>query len=153
MNIYYPYLEFIKIVKECRNILIDDTLKSNSPDLFDALYSDANSKVYNIKLELYEIKWIEIHWKKINEIIENSECSLSEKKEMISTFSKLYKDYYSNWKYAELDNIIFEERINILKSLISVNSKWDNNLKRMKVLFEQQKKILDKKIKMFEMEE
>ena len=48
----YPYLEFIRIAKECRNILIDDTLSSNSPDLYDALYSDSKGQIYQIKLEL-----------------------------------------------------------------------------------------------------
>lgn len=153
MSSDYPYLEFIRIAKECRNILIDDTLSSNSPDLYDALYSDSKGQIYQIKLELYEIKWIEMHWKKVNEAIENKVCSLSEKKEMISMFAKWYRDFVGNWNYTEFDAVIFEERMNILKALISVNSEWEQNLKKMKVSFEQNKKILNEKIKAIEMEE
>ena len=80
MNSDYPYLEFIRIAKECRDILIEDTLSSNSLDLYDALYSNSQSQIYQTKLELYEIKWIELHWRKINETIENSDCSPSERK-------------------------------------------------------------------------
>lgn len=149
----YPYIECIRIAKECRDVLVEDTLESNSPDLYDSLYSDANSEVHKIKLELYEIKWIELHWKKISESIASIECSLAEKKELISMFAKWYRDYVSNWNYTEFDAVIFEERMNILKSLISVNNKWEQNLKRMKVSFEQNRKILNEKIKILEMEE
>ena len=56
----YPYLEFMRIARECRNILIADTLHTNSPDLYDALYSDCRSQIFQIKIELYEIKWLEL---------------------------------------------------------------------------------------------
>lgn len=149
----YSYLEFIRIAKECRTILIEDTLSSNSPDLYDALYSSFKSRIYEVKLELYEIKWIELHWKKINEAIENRDCSVMEKKELVSMFAKWYRDFVSNWNYTEFDVAIFEERMNILKALISVNSEWEINLKRMKVSFEQSKKLLNEKIKAVETEE
>lgn len=149
----YPYLEFIRIAKECRTILINDTLSSNSPDLYDALYSNSQSQIYQIKLELYEIKWIELHWKKINETIESRDCSSVERKEFISMFAKWYRDFVSNWNYTEFDAVIFEERMNILKALISVNSEWEINLKRMKVSFERSKKLLNERIKAFETEE
>lgn len=153
MSSDYPYLEFIKIAKECRIVLIEDTLSSNSPDLFDALYSNSQSQIHHIKLELYEIKWIELHWKKISEAIENRVCTPTERKELISMFAKWYRDFVSNWNYTEFDTVIFEERMNVLKALISVNSEWERNLKRMKVSFEQSKKILNEKIKTLEVEE
>lgn len=149
----YPYIEFIRIAKECRDVLIEDTLKSNSPDLYDSLYSDVKSEIYKMKLELYEIKWLELHWMKINEAIASRECLLAEKKQIISMFAKLYRDYVSNWNYTEFDTVIFEERMNILKSLISVNNEWDQNLKRMEVSFKKSRKILNEKIKALQMEE
>lgn len=149
----YPYLEFVRIAKECREIIIEDTLKTDSPDLYDALYSNVSNKIYETKLELYEIKWIELHWRKINEAIENRDCTLSEKKEMISLFAKWYKDYVSKWNYTEFESVIFEERINILKALISINNEWEESLKRMKVSFEKSRKYLNEKIKRLEREE
>lgn len=41
--------------------------------------------------------------------------------------------------------------MDILKSLISVNNEWEQNLKRMKVSFEKSEKILNEKIKALEM--
>ena len=78
----YIYLESMRIVKECRDVLIEDTLKSNSLELYDFLYSDSNSEIYKTKLELYELKWLELHWNKINEIIEKKECLAAEKKNL-----------------------------------------------------------------------
>lgn len=149
----YPYLEFIRIAKKCRTILIEDTLSSNSPDLYGALYSNFQSQIYQIKLELYEIKWIELHWEKINETIKNRDCSLMERKELISMFAKWYRDFVSKWNYTEFDAVIFEEKMNILKALISVNSQWESNLKKMKVSFERSQKLLEEKIKAIETEE
>lgn len=153
MNSDFPYLKFLDISRECRNTMIADTLNNNSPDLYDALYSNVNGEIHEIKLELYELKWIEMHWKKINYFIDKRECSIAEKKELVSMFAKWYKDFVSNWNYTEFDTIIFGEKMNILRALISVNSEWEQNIKRMKVSFELSKKILNEKIKKLEMEE
>lgn len=153
MNRDFPYLKMLGIFRECRDTMIADTLNDNSPDLYDALYSNVNSKIHEIKLELYELKWIEMHWKKMNYFIDKRDCSVAEKKELVSMFAKWYKDFVSNWNYTEFDTIIFEEKMNILRALISVNSEWEQNIKRMKVSFEQSKKILNEKIKELEMEE
>lgn len=148
----YPYLELLRIFKECRNTLIEDTLDANSPDLYDALYSSCQNQIYKVKLELYEIKWLELCWKKITETIENKNCSLSERKEYINFFVKWYREFVNHWNYKEFDTIIFEEKINILKALVSVNNEWESNLKTLKVSFEQSKKILNEKIRLLEME-
>ena len=153
MNKDFPCLEFIKIARECRKILISDTLDSNSDILYDALYSDSSKYISKIKLELYEIEWIELYWKKISKILEDNSFSSSEKKELSSIFAKWYKDFINNWKYTEFDATIFEERICILKELISINSKWEENLKKMNVSFDKNKKSLNKKIEKFKMEE
>ena len=145
MNSDYACMEFIKIAKECRDTSVKDTL-CESPDLYDALFSDFQDEIYKIKIELYEIKWLELHWKKISSTLERNETSLQERKEDISAFAKWYKDFVSEWNYTEFDTVIFEERINILKALITVNNKWETNLKNMTVSFKRSKKILTEKI-------
>ena len=146
MNSDYPHYVFLQIARECREELIQDTLSNNSPDLYDALYSDINSEIFNVKMELYQLKWIERHWTKISEIIEKKNLSSTEKRILVSQFSEWYLKFISEWQYTEFDSLVFEERKNILKALISVNNEWDNNIKRMKVSFEQSKKKLNKKI-------
>lgn len=146
MNENFPYVTMLSIAKECRNQLIQDTLLGNSPDLFDALYSHVDSEIFRTKMEYYELTWIEFHWQKITDIIDKKNYSKTEKKELISQFSVWYNSFISEWNYSELDSMMFEEKRKILRALISVNNEWDKNIKRMKVSFEQSKKMLKLKI-------
>ena len=147
MNKDFPYLEFMKILIECRNKIVDDTLENNSPDLYDALYSDVNSKVFDVKMELYELKWMEMHWKMAIHSTEKKELTNKEKKEIVSMFAEWYKQFISHWSYLDLDIVIFEERINILETLVLINNKWEQNLKKIEVSFEQSRRQLNERIK------
>lgn len=146
MNSNFPYLEFLKIAREKREEIILDTYEGNSPDLYDALYSDIHQKISKIKLEYYELKWIESYWKSIESNIASKDFSDKEKKELISKFSKWYDDFICSWNYTSFDVVVFEERRKILKALITVNNDWEKNVKRMDVLFEKDFKTLNKKI-------
>lgn len=152
MNNSFPYLEFIRIAQKCRKEMVLDTLEGNSPDLYDALYSSFESKIHEIKLELYELKWLESYWDEIEEVINYRELSVKEKKELIAMFSKWYESFVSAWNHTVFDTVIFEERRKILQAMITVNSDWEKNLKRMKVSFDKSIKMLNQKIKEFEEE-
>ena len=67
-------------------------------------------------------------------------------------FSKWYESFVSAWNYTVFDTVIFEERRKILEAMITVNSDWEKNLKRMKVSFDKSIKMLNQKIKEFEEE-
>lgn len=146
MNSNFPYLEFLEIAKKKREEIILDTYEENSPDLYDALYSNPHQEISKIKLEYYELKWIESYWKSIESSIARKEFSDKEKKELISKFSKWYDDFICSWNYTPFDAVVFEERRKILKALITVNNDWEKNIKRMDVLFEKDFKMLNKKI-------
>ena len=62
------YNRLLVSIKDCRMKCIEDTLSGTNPDLYNALYSDSDKLIYKTKLELYELKWIELHLKKMNEI-------------------------------------------------------------------------------------
>ncbi len=141
----FAYLTFLNITKECRNELIDDILKGESVDLYDALLSDGNSEIGKIKMEYYELTWLELHWTKIVKVIDENEFEINFNIELLSLFSKWYLDYVANWNYTELDNLFFEEKARILKNLISLSSKWDNEIKNMKITFAREKKMLNKR--------
>lgn len=148
----FPYIEFLGIIRERRQVMIRDTLEGNSPDLFDALYSNSGSSISEIKLELYEVKWIQSYWNEIERVVDKSDFSIREKKELISMFSKWYENFVSGWNYSAFDTEVFEERMKILRALITVNNDWENNLKRMKVSFNKSIKLLEAKIKELEEE-
>jgi hypothetical protein len=148
----FPYFEFLSIIKEQRQLMINDILEGNSPDLYDALYSDIDSKISEIKLELYEIKWLQSYWNKVEDFIDGKEFSIQEKNDIVSKFSKWYEKFLKEWNYSLFDVAAFEERKKILKAMISANDSWDNNLKRMKVSFAKSIKLLEEKIREYEVE-
>ena len=78
--------------------------------------------------------------------MEYSIQSSKEKREYASMMLKWFQNYIKNWNYTKFDAITLRERINILKFIISVNSGWEENLKRMSVSFERSEKILTKRI-------
>lgn len=152
MNDKFPYLEFLDIIKKQRQLMIFDTLEGNSPDLFNALYSNSDSKISEIKLELYEIQWIQSYWNEIEKIVEKRNITIREKKKLISMFSKWFESFVSGWNYTAFDIVAFEERMKILRALITVNNDWEKNLKRMKVSFNKSIKMLEDKIRELEEE-
>lgn len=145
----YPYHELLRISKECRTAMVDDILNNSSNDLYDAMYADPTKEIFETKIELYETKCLERCWDKINESISQMEYSIQsskEKREYASMMLIWFQNYIKNWNYTKFDAITLRERINILKSIISVNSGWEENLKRMSVSFERSEKILTKRI-------
>ncbi len=62
-------------------------------------------------------------------------------------FLDWYKKFASNWNYSNFDILYFEEKENILESLISLNNEWEQNIDKMEAFFRKDKKRLDAKIK------
>lgn len=150
MDIRFAYRTFIEICGTCRRSLINDTLKGTSTDLYGALYSDADSEIFRIRLELYELEWIAFHWEQAAKQIEDSNLSNQEKRELLALFAKYFTPFLSHWNYSEFDPLIFKEKEDILRAIIFANDAWEENLEKMKVSFAQSKKLLKAKIREFE---
>lgn len=141
MNSDYPYITFLDIAKECRKQLIKDVIKNESVDLFDALYSDSTSEIFETKMQLYELKWIELHWSMLEDLINNRDMLDKEKNELICFLAKYYGEFIKKWNYSR-----FENKIQILKNIVSINNEWEQNIKQMEVAFKKSKKQLNAKI-------
>ncbi len=152
MNNDSPYMVILDVVKRCRGQLVEDTLKNASIDLYDALYTNVESEICATKIELYELEWIELHWKRITEAIEVRNIDVSEKKRLLSMSARWYMQFMSNWNYSDLDTLMLGEKINILRTLVSINSEWEQNLQKIKVSFVKSEKKLKTKIKELEKE-
>ena len=126
----------MEILEKGREKMVNDTMQCCSPALYDALYSMKDSEIFELKMELYELEWIEYHWILVIEKLNKKKLLDTEKRELLSIFAAWLKDLFS------LDNstgfnvlfdvqIMMEEKINILKSIISVNSEWKQNIQKM----------------------
>lgn len=151
MKSVFPYIAFMKILEKGREKMVYDTMQSCSPTLYDALYSMEDSESFELKMELYELEWIEYHWKLVIEKLNKKKLLDTEKRELLSIFAAWLKDLFSlDDNSTAFDVLIIEEKMNILKSMISLNSEWERNIKKMKVSFEKSKRQLDMRIKEIE---
>ena len=140
------YNRLLVSIKDCRMKCIEDTLSGTNPDLYNALYSDSDKLIYKTKLELYELKWIELHLKKMNEIIDNKYCLSLDREYIASIIAKFYSKFIEKWNKSDFDISIFEEKKRLLKDIINTNCNWDSVIKQMEVAFERDRKILKKNI-------
>ena len=156
MDTQFPYMTFIKVCKTCRNALVADTLQSTPEDhcaledLYSALYSEVDSEVFPIKLELYELEWIAKHWKDAAEHIQREDFTVQEKRKILARFAEYFSSFLSHWNYSEFDALIFDEKEKILRAIISTNDSWEQNLKKMELSFTKSKRLLKTKLKEFE---
>lgn len=146
MNKDFPYICFKEILKRGRQELINNVLNEN-PDLYTALYKDLDSSIYTICMELYEVKWLNAHWKAVLTVLEQKNLSSYDRQILISLFAKWYSDFIKQWDYTSFDRNLFDEKMSILRSLMIQNTNWENNLKKVQVSFEKSERILDEKIK------
>lgn len=150
MDIRFAYRTFIEICRTCRKSMINDTLKETSTDLYGALYSDVDSEIFRIRLELYELEWISLHWEQAAKRIKDGNFSNQEKREFLALFAKYFTPFLSHWNYSGFDPLIFKEKEDILRAIIFANDAWEENLEKMRVSLAQSKKLLKAKIKEFE---
>lgn len=153
MNRSVVYAKFLNFAKEYREELIDDTLLEKSYDLYDALYSNADSKISEIKLELYEVMCLEKQWNKICSYAENEGfCSVENRKNMAECLEP-YIEFQGEFGNKEFSIDFFTKKREMLQEIVALNSKWDADLKQQSVLFKKAKKVLYDKIKKIEREE
>ncbi len=141
----FPYICFLKIMKECRQQLVAD-IKNINADLYTALYKNPDEEIYNIQTQVYELKWLSLHWEKILAVLEQKDITKDEKKRLVYIFSEWYKDFIQKWQYSFADGMFFQEKIQMLHELSVRNSNWEENLKKVKVSFEKNKKIYNEKL-------
>lgn len=145
-----PYVTQLEILKKGREKMVQDSLGDEAPSLIDALYTTNGTEIHKLKMELYELEWIEFHWnlviKEINEKIPLEQ----EKKRLLATFSNWIAELFNEDENTDFDVLIIEDKISILREIVSMNNNWEQSLKRMKVSFEKSKRQLEMKIKNME---
>ena len=146
MRSKFSYTAFIEILKKGREKLVSDTIYGESPNLYDALYSKKGSEIFETKIKLYELEWIEFHWNLVLEKLNKRDFSDIEKQELLSDFADWLKDLFGANDSTTFDVLIIEEKIDILKTMILLNAEWELNIKKMKVSFEKSKRELNMRV-------
>lgn len=141
----FPYLQFAAILKECRQQMIADNLNEN-PDLYAALYKRADSEEYKIYMQYYELKWLSLHWEKVLAVLARKDITIRGKRSFMILFADWYKEFLKQWQYTFMESHFFGGEIQALQELMVKNSLWEENIKRVRVALEKNKKEIQLKI-------
>ena len=141
----FALTNFIAIMKKCRQQLIDDVINGN-PDLYRFLYEDKNKKIYELYEKRYELKWLEMHWKKCREIFDDTNIPIATRREVLKIFLQWYQKFIEAWGYESTRAFFFNAEIESLEVLIDTNQKWTAQLAQLEMSFIRETKLLDNEI-------
>ncbi len=135
---------FIGIMKSCRRQLVEDVF-CNDYDLYNFLCED-KKHVRILYRQLYELKWLELHWKKCELLIDEKNLPLATRREILKIFLRRYSDFVAGWDYKPTDAVLFKANIESLNTLIITEKQWTEQLNQLKTSFLLETKALDKLI-------
>ncbi len=141
-------LNFLEKVKENRQKIFSDVEITN-PDLYFALRTKINSAKQDVYLRLYDLSWFQNLWASTQPLFEKKDLSYSEKKKLVDWYDKFLK----LWEFSCFGKTLISEEKRILKDMLSMNEKWEENVKRMEDKFLKMKVELDKKLENLKKEE
>ncbi len=136
--------KFIEIMYECRCRLVEDVLHYNH-DLYNFLCADKEN-IRQLYKQRYELKWLELHWKKCEQLIDGTKLEIATRREMLKIFLERYLDFVEAWKYTPPDVAIFKSKIKSLDTLIQTEKQWTEQFNQIKTSFMLETKALDKLI-------
>lgn len=146
MNNKSKYILSLNILSECRNRMINDVVNVN-PDLYKALHSSGVNEVYEIQLQIYELKWIVYHIEKFDEVLVNKSIPQAVKNDLIKQYLNFLKPLFNDYHCVIIkDEKFLKEKIKILEEVKIFNNYASKHLDDLKVLFMKEEKILEKQI-------
>lgn len=123
---------------------------AHNPNLYKALYGRDGQQLFKLRLERYELYWLEHHWISLLDRIEQMGLSGSRKKQAVSTCARYYKEFLTCLEYPEFEITLLEQKRKILDILIAAGESWERDLGDMHVCFMQKKAALQLKIQNLE---
>ena len=136
--------KFIEIMYECRRRLVEDVLHYNH-DLYNFLCADKEN-IRQLYKQRYELKWLELHFKKFEQLLDGTKLELATPREVLKIFLQQYLEFSQAWNYKTADIALFTVKIKSLDTLIQTEKQWTEEFNQMKTSFMLETKALDKLI-------
>ena len=136
--------KFIEIMYECRCRLVEDVLHYN-PDLYNFLCADKEN-IRQLYKQRYELKWLELHFKKFEQLLDGTKLELATRREVLKIFLQQYLEFSQAWNYKTADIALFTVKIKSLDTLIQTEKQWTEEFNQMTTSFMLETKALDKLI-------
>lgn len=119
-------------------------------NLYKALYGRDGQQLFRLRMERYELCWLERQWSGLLDRMEQMGLSGSKKKRAVSICAKYYKEFIACSEYPEFEITVLGQKRKILDILIAAGESWEHDLDEMRVCFMQKKAALELKIQKLE---
>ena len=152
-NRHSPELVVINIAEKCRQKLADDII-DYAPEVYNTLYANKNSAVFKAYMELYDLVWLQTHWHKLLEYVDQNKLTGQHKRELLSVFADWYNGYYgketnkvsllsgnANW----LGNLL-EKEILVLEGIVDLDKRINERISKVEIEFKKRHKIMTDRI-------
>lgn len=152
---FSPELILLSITRDCRKELFNDVL-NDIPHVYDILYSNIDSEIFNTYVELYDLFWIKLHWDKLKEYISCKRIYGIQKGKLLSFFAewykKLLKEFQDNNEAIFCTNVEFIDKfinikIDVLEREIDFDKRCNKHINSIEISFKKEQKRLKDKIK------
>lgn len=107
---------FVAIMSDCRKQLVEDVLNQNSV-LYNYLLEN-NSDTRRHRKQLYELKWLALHWQKCRDFIDKTDFELATRRELLKIFLLWYWEFLKSWDYKPADATFLPAKIQSFDKLI-----------------------------------
>lgn len=141
-------LKFLEKVKENRQKIISD-VKNTTPDLYFVLRTSSGLAKHDIYSRLYDLSWFQSLWKSLQPIFEWKDLSFQNKKNL----AEWYIQFLGYWEFSSLGKNLISEEMKILRNMLLMDNKWEENTKRLEERFLKMKSELEKMKKNLQEEE
>ncbi len=142
----YALKNFVGIMSDCRRRLVEDVQRGN-PNLFKYLYEDKSPALRLLYKQRYELKWLEAHWSRCQNLLADKKLPLATRRELLKIFLQWYQKFVEAWGCKSADAFFFNAKIQSLEVLIVTEKNWQAELNKLQMEFLREKKLLDKKIR------
>lgn len=140
-------------MKEQRNRIYDD---SQSNHLIYSGLHETNEELQTLYFQYYLVEWLDNHWSRMQEILENhSEYSIDQKREFTLFYAEYFSKMMNSWvTTGVLSKMmipdILQTQKETIQEMITFSEKWEQNSNKLKLLLKKHKEQFEYLIKQYE---
>lgn len=152
-NYHFCVKASLQVMKEQRNRIYDD---SQSNHLIYSGLHETNEELQTLYFQYYLVEWLDNHWSRMQEILENhSEYSLDQKREFTLFYAEYFSRMMNSWvTTGVLSKMmipdILQTQKETIQEMLTFSEKWEQNSNKLKLLLKKHKEQFEYLIKQYE---
>ena len=143
----------LQVMKEQRNRIYDDSQSNHL--IYSGLHA-TNEELQTLYFQYYLVEWLDNHWSRMQEILENhSEYSIDQKREFTLFYAEYFSKMMNSWvTTGVLSKMmipdILQTQKETIQEMITFSEKWEQNSNKLKLLLKKHKEQFEYLIKQYE---